>query len=533
MKQFLILSFSLLWITAYNQLIVDPVPPVSVNPRGSIKEKVQVAASIPPMSSNVNAIATIFLDFDGGYITNTSWNWSGPINASDAGLSLDQIIDVFHRVSEDYVPFDVNVTTDSTKYNQAPKNKRIRILISRSNEWYGNAGGVAYVGSFSWNDDTPVWVFSKLHNYNTKNIGEAASHEAGHSLGLQHQAAYDENCNLVSSYNWGVGTGEISWGPIMGAGYNVSLTTWHRGPDPYGCTRIQDDFQILKSILGLKPDDHGNTRELATKIQIKNLNINTTGILNEPGDVDCFKVSLTNRFKISLNLFSSECTNSDLKLRITNGSNESMLFDPHNTVVVKFDTLLNPGEYVFSVSGSSDLYSKDDYGSLGDYTFDAQLILNLPVVNFKLNGSDTNGKHKLEWSYDSDEKVRDLTIESSTDGTTFRTLTVVDSKVRTFFNQSLRTTFYRVKARGEFRDYYSNTISIQNKKIIQVLSNLVSSQLEVETKISEPYVIFNYNGQIVLKGTLSNGFNRIDMSRLPPGVYVLKIEDLVEKITKL
>jgi hypothetical protein len=48
---------------------------------------------------------------------------------------------------------------------------------------YGEeAGGVAYVGSFSWAVDTPAFVFSqKLGSNYAPYIWEAASHECGHT----------------------------------------------------------------------------------------------------------------------------------------------------------------------------------------------------------------------------------------------------------------------------------------------------------------------------------------------------------------
>ena len=105
-----------------------------------------------------------------------------------------QITEVFNRVAEDYRPFTINVTTDSTKYLSAPVNQRTRVVITVTSDWYGSAGGVSFVNSFTWGDNTPCFVFSELLGYKPKNIAEAASHEAGHTLGLRHQSTYDANC---------------------------------------------------------------------------------------------------------------------------------------------------------------------------------------------------------------------------------------------------------------------------------------------------------------------------------------------------
>src|SRR4051812_11548701 len=139
-------------------------------------------------SSFPSAEATIYLDFDGQYITGTGWNWTGPVDAQPASISQGAITEIFNRVAEDYRPFNINITTDSTVYNAAPRYKRMRVVVTSSSSWYGVAGGVAYVNSFTWGDDTPCWVFSSLLSNNTKCIAEACSHEAGHTLGLQHQS---------------------------------------------------------------------------------------------------------------------------------------------------------------------------------------------------------------------------------------------------------------------------------------------------------------------------------------------------------
>src|ERR1044072_9277492 len=73
-------------------------------------------AQVPILESYPSAGPTIYLDFDGQTVSGTSWNVSGPIYCGAAGLTTAQMTEVFNRVSEDYRPFTVNITTDSTKY---------------------------------------------------------------------------------------------------------------------------------------------------------------------------------------------------------------------------------------------------------------------------------------------------------------------------------------------------------------------------------------------------------------------------------
>ncbi|MBK5272777.1 MAG: hypothetical protein JJE22_17395, partial [Bacteroidia bacterium] len=185
---------------------------------------ISASAQVPLLSSYPSASAVIFLDFDGHTLDNTSWNYSGPIYCDASTLNNTQITEIFNRVSEDYRPFNINITTDSTKYLAAPVNKRMRVILTVSSSWYGSAGGVSFVGSFVWGDNTPAFVFTALLGNNPKYIAEAASHESGHTLGLFHQATYNSSCGLTTQYNAGTGSGETGWAPVMGVGYYKNQT---------------------------------------------------------------------------------------------------------------------------------------------------------------------------------------------------------------------------------------------------------------------------------------------------------------------
>jgi serralysin len=103
-------------------------------------------------------------------------------------------------VAEDFAPFNVDVTTEdptlgvgaaALAYSGSTSDASwgIRVCIGgTSSDWFGGgAGGVAYLGSFTWNTDTPCFVFSKeLGPDYAKYIWEATSHEVGHAVNLQH-----------------------------------------------------------------------------------------------------------------------------------------------------------------------------------------------------------------------------------------------------------------------------------------------------------------------------------------------------------
>lgn len=184
----------------------------------------------------------LFLDFDGQTVNTPYWNSGLPFYCTPSGFSGTEIQNILAEVKNDYSTFaNIKVTTDSTVYFSVPSNKRQRIIITENSAWYGRSGGVAYADSWGWGLEVPGFVFSALLGYNQKYNWEAASHEAGHTLGLYHQTMYDANCNLVAEYNSG-GNGEA---PIMGVSYYQPVGKWWVGTSIYGCSTTQNDAQII------------------------------------------------------------------------------------------------------------------------------------------------------------------------------------------------------------------------------------------------------------------------------------------------
>ncbi|WP_169314586.1 zinc-dependent metalloprotease family protein [Thiothrix nivea] len=170
-----------------------------------------------------------------------------------------KIAEIWRRISEDYAPFDVDVTTEAPASFGPTVG---RILITRDSDASGQpmpaqgAGGVAYVN---------VWGISNYHSYYSpalvyyNNLGggrpdyvsEAASHEMGHNMGLSHDGT------STASYYGGHGSGFTSWGPIMGTGYNRNVSQWSKG-EYADANQQQDDVAIIASKVNLQTDDHGN-----------------------------------------------------------------------------------------------------------------------------------------------------------------------------------------------------------------------------------------------------------------------------------
>jgi hypothetical protein len=317
-----------------------------------------------PRNSSTTA-SVILLDFDGQTVANTSWNFNRPIVCAPANLSSTDIENIVQRVGIDFSPFNIIVTTSETVYNSAPVTKRMRVIVTETWEWFGQAGGTSFVGSFTWGDNTPCFVFSSLLNYNVKNISEAASHETGHTLGLYHQSLYDAGCNKISEYNSGTGTGEIGWAPIMGVGYYRNLTIWHNGPNAYGCSTMQDDISVIAAVTGLKTDDFGNTTQSAATISNS-----VAGMINSNSDVDMFKVTLTGSHTITLSPVSTGINNEsgdlDMILKVYN-SQGTLISTIDNTTLLSASTVLPQGTYYLSAGTVSNI-NISNYSMIGNYT---------------------------------------------------------------------------------------------------------------------------------------------------------------------
>ena len=164
----------------------------------------------------------------------------------------------------------------------------MRVVITDETAPNKNYGGISYTGSFTWNSDTPSYVYANRLADNAKYIADAAAHEAGHSLGLGHDG------QGTSAYYYGHGSGATDWAPVMGVGYYGKIVQWSKG-EYYGATNTQDDLAIIASKVGYRADDYGSTfttaASLGGTVAGGVATVQTYGIISGSGaqnDVDMF-----------------------------------------------------------------------------------------------------------------------------------------------------------------------------------------------------------------------------------------------------
>lgn len=505
---------------------------------------VSANAQVPQFNSYPSARSTLFLDFDGHLVNGTSWNYNGPISCSPSNLTASQIEQIFYRVAEDYRPFNVNVTTDSLIYWAAPANSRMRIVLTVTSSWYGSAGGVAYIGSFTWGDNTPAFVFTALLNYNTKYIAEAASHELGHTLGLRHQSAYDGNCIKTAEYNAGTGSGEIAWAPIMGVGYYRNMTLWNNGANPYGCTNYQDDLGIITSAsngFGYRPDDHGNIADSATTVPVINNEFMISGLIEKITDADQFSFSVyaPSDFRLDAVPFNIGTgtlgSNLDIEVDLFNSTGTLLgTYNPELALSSSIDTVLFPGSYYLKIRGKGNIYAPE-YASLGSYNlrgvFDP--VTPLPLHKLELQGINHHLQHQLDWIIEADENVVQQVLEVSSNGIQYSPLATIPNTDRNYRYLPTGSAGLNYRLFVKFdngRQNYSNVVTLRsyagNKPA--VISNPVQNSLNVKSPVAFNYIIFDYSGRAIIRGKIAQGFQPVDISTLSGGMYLIRFENGAE-----
>lgn len=218
--------------------------PMMDNKVAAFKRKRPIPPPPPPDVPPTQAAPEFctFLDFDGHTTRNTMWNVNGDFYCAPSGLDATQQKLILDSARSYCKPLTgIYVTNDSVFFLKFDPIKRMRVVITTSNEWYGSgSGGVAYINSSNWGDGSPCFVFSKLLGYNARYIADASAHEAAHTLGLRHQSTWVDGVK-TSEYNWG----NSDEAPIEGASYYTRQPKWWIGLNSLGVQ--QNDTLIMGS----------------------------------------------------------------------------------------------------------------------------------------------------------------------------------------------------------------------------------------------------------------------------------------------
>ena len=212
--------------------------------------------NIPQLRSKPGTANRVHLDFDGYTIQNTAWNENNPIieaapyRNGTLPFSLDirdEIFEIWCGIAEDFMPFDLDVTTIDPGIINATTGK---ILFTPKDGIYScDCGGVAYRDI--WGLSYPDWFMkyyqpALVFEVSTRGGLDAGSHELGHNLGLKHDG------NSTDPYY----RGDERWAPIMGSSYYASMATFDAGSYP-GADNQEDDIAIIKESLASASNSNG------------------------------------------------------------------------------------------------------------------------------------------------------------------------------------------------------------------------------------------------------------------------------------
>lgn len=368
------------------------------------------------LHSNPNAKHTIYLDFDGHITENTVWkngeriespayDTDGNVN-SFSDTEKQKIQSIWQRIAEDFAPFEINVTTESPSIEDLRKtgddDERwgVRVVYTQDDETQirPGAAGVAFIGSFNYSTDTPVFAFN--------GAAFVGSHEAGHALGLSHDGRFatdDQPGQGIYRHP------DRTWGAIVGAA--GSIYQWTKG-EYYLASNTEDDLEIIttQNGFGYRVDDYGDTNATAFELTPTNNTVSAFGIIERNTDIDVFsfvtgggnvsfRIDPSSRVYISdgngnytPEYLNSNRPNLDIlaKLYSADGTliaESNPLYDPSkfnlfSSLSASFDLNLDAGEYYIHIdgTGAGDPFSEEnptgytDYGSLGQYEINGTVV---------------------------------------------------------------------------------------------------------------------------------------------------------------
>jgi hypothetical protein len=356
------------------------------------------AKNVLKLHSRPGAANTIFIDFDGAKISGKAWNKQAgtssfkakpydtddnPKSFSDSEVS--SMAEIWERIAEDFSPFDVDITTeDPGKYGEnvawvlvtdsEPRGKQPLPSPTAGSTTYMNVFGYAQAEYYS-----PAFIY---HNNlgSAGAIAEASSHSIGHIMGLSHDTSV------------GTGKGKVSWAPIMGVNHTNQVTQWSKG-DYRGAVNMQDDIGILVGALGLRRDDHddsrydsgtplvtdlkGNITAIHPGIDPDNHKAENKGLIEDQDDIDVFvfnagkgmvDITVTPAWQ-AYQQDSNRGANLDVHVALFDASGKKIAeSDPTDETSSHLKKKVAPGRYKLEVRGVGNTASAyPRYGSIGQY----------------------------------------------------------------------------------------------------------------------------------------------------------------------
>jgi len=375
------------------------------------------------LHSRPGAAKVIYLDFTGNVTSGTSWNSTYAAGADITTPAFDTdgspttfsaseqavIQEVWKRISEDYAPWDIDVTTADPgleairRTSASDTSYGVRCVIGGSStQWLGAAaGGVAYIGSFgqtisttSTTNDVPAFVFPVELSNNAKYISEAVSHEIGHTLGLYHSSQTNGNEYYA---------GHADWAPIMGVGYYSNVVQWTKGDYPLS-NNTQDQISLITQRVPRLTDEHGGTATSASLVTGETLVAG--GVITDRTDADWFKITAGQGTVNVSGLASSPSANLKLSLSLVDESGNVLATGTSSGMNSNLSVPVLGGNYYIVADGvgtGDALTAYTDYSSVGRFSLSgswtAATVANVAPVALTTGTTPTSGTAPLTVSF--------------------------------------------------------------------------------------------------------------------------------------
>ena len=315
------------------------------------------------------ATATLYLDFGGHSSTTDYWAKQTsarsytvpPIDLSGAGFDgnpaefspAEQLLiyNAWRVTSEDFAPFNLNVSTDyhggfglATGFDMVISNSNGSIFGVDS-QTLGLAPLATYATGFASVNVGQVFLPNHSGTFGddsdnsvrivgiAKELGDTISHEFGHALGLNHYVAANAQPNAIMS-TAGVGLAPALWRAVPG---------------------FQDDMAIIGSAqnkIGFRPDDYANTLQGAFALTGMGGNYAANGIIEQPADIDTFRFSAAGLTTITASV-DPYVNDLNPRLRLYDSSGKLIaLGDNASGIAASITQSLVPGTYYVDVRGN-------------------------------------------------------------------------------------------------------------------------------------------------------------------------------------
>jgi hypothetical protein len=330
-------------------------------------------STVPVFNSLPGAADTLFLDFDGhsasdswGTYTIAPYDWSG--NAAEWTPGERAAIEnVWRVVSEDYSPFNINVSTSyAGSFNNGVAHRQVIGNSGGAEVGFGGALGVAFINSYTGGSSSNNTAFTFANSFSSYvgsggnsgqigakavEMGNTSSHEFGHALNLRHYGGTNPQTN----------------GIMHTPDFGLSRERWKTGLTHSGETPVitQDDVAVISNAtntFGYRADDHGNTRPTATAMSSGGGVLTSSGIIGQTSDVDFFSFTTSGLTTLSVSML-EHVANLDAELYLYDSAGTLLASnDPGASIFASLSQSLSSGTYYAEVRSDAGA------GEIGLYT---------------------------------------------------------------------------------------------------------------------------------------------------------------------